>query len=185
MLCLNSDRKDAPHAPSIYISQGSVLFLPGLLKQVKPAVKQCFSVVQPHLVYSFTYELLSATKKDILPALNKSNVIYQFSCHCDSRYVGRTIQMLQDRIKQHVPESIRSCCSSEKHILSARLCETSTQTIIQSLASDSTIGFHVLQNPVCVQHYYGSIDFLFLPKGDLLSIYLLLKPLSSKLLPPP
>ena len=25
----------------------------------------------------------------VLPALQKSNVIYQFSCHCDSRYVGR------------------------------------------------------------------------------------------------
>ena len=27
-------------------------------------------------------------------------------CHCDSRYVGRTSQRLQDRIRQHVPRSI-------------------------------------------------------------------------------
>ena len=68
-----------------------------LEKQVKSAVKQCFTAVEPHAVYS-TNELLSATNKDVLPALQKSKVIYQFSCHCDSRYVGRTSQRLQDRI---------------------------------------------------------------------------------------
>ena len=82
-------------------------------KQVKSAVKQCFSAVEPRVVYS-TNELLSATNKYVLPALQKSNVIYQFSCHCDSRYVGRTSQRLQDRIKQHVPKSIRSCSFFQK-----------------------------------------------------------------------
>ena len=53
-------------------------------KQVKSAVKQCFSAVEPRVVYS-TNELLSATNKDVLPALQKSIVIYQFSCHCGSR----------------------------------------------------------------------------------------------------
>ena len=78
-------------------------------EQVKSAVKQCFSAVEPRVVYSTksTNDLLYSTNKDVLPALQKSNVIYQFSCHCDSRYVGRTSQRLQDRIKQHVPKSIR------------------------------------------------------------------------------
>ena len=66
-------------------------------KQVKSAVKQGFSAEAPRVVYS-TNELLPDTNKDVLPALQKSNVIYQFSCHCDSRYVGRTSQRLQDRI---------------------------------------------------------------------------------------
>ena len=60
-------------------------------KQVKSAVKQCFSAVEPRVVYS-TNELLSATSKDVLPALQKSNVIYQFSCHSDSRCVSCTSQ---------------------------------------------------------------------------------------------
>ena len=85
-------------------------------KQVKSAVKQCFSSVELRVVYS-TNELLSATNKNVPPALQKSNVIYQFSCHCDSRYVGRTSQRLQDRIKQHVPKSIRSCSFSQKRLL--------------------------------------------------------------------
>ena len=52
-------------------------------RQVKSAVKQRFSAVKPRIVCS-TKELFSATK-DVLPALQKSNVIYRFSCHCDSR----------------------------------------------------------------------------------------------------
>ena len=45
-------------------------------RQVKSAVKQCFSAVKPRVVCS-TKELFSATK-DLLPALQKSNVIYRF-----------------------------------------------------------------------------------------------------------
>ena len=121
-------------------------------KQVKSAVKQCFTAVEPRVVYS-TNDLFSAINKDVLPALQKSNVIYQFSCHCDSWYVGRSSQRLQDRIKQHVPKSIRFCFSSQKRLLPARRCKSSTQTNTQSLASDSAIGLHLLQKPTCAQHY--------------------------------
>ena len=34
-------------------------------------------------------------------------VIYEYVCHCDSRYVGRTTQRLQERIMLHVPKAIR------------------------------------------------------------------------------
>ena len=121
-------------------------------KQVTSAVKQCFTAVEPRVIYSTT-ELLSAPNKDVLLALQKSNVIYQSSCHWDSRYVGRTSQRLQDRIKQHVPKSFRSCSSSQKRLLPARWCKSFTQTNTQSLASDSVIGIHFLQNPICALHY--------------------------------
>ena len=107
-------------------------------KQVKSAVKQRLSAVETRYVYS-TSERLSASNKDILLALQKSNVIYQFSCHCDSRYVGCTSQRRQDRIKQHVPKSIRSCSSSQKRVLPARRCKSSAQTNTQFLTSDSAI----------------------------------------------
>ena len=132
-------------------------------KQLKSAVKQCFSAVEPRVVYS-TNKLLPATNKDVLPALQKTNVIYQFSCHSDSRYVGRTSQRLQDRIKQHVLKSIRSCSSSQKRLLPACRCRSTTQTNTQSLASDSAIGLHLLQNPTCAQHYDDS-RFSILDQG--------------------
>ena len=72
-------------------------------------------------------------------------------------FVGRcrteSFQRLQDRLKQHVPKSIRSCSSSQKRLLPARWCKSSIQTNTQSLASDSAIGLHLLQNPTCAQHY--------------------------------
>ena len=74
----------------------------------------------------------------------------------DSRYVGRTSQRRQDRIKQHVPKFICSSSSSQKRLLPARRCKSSTQTNIQSLASDSAIGLHLLQKPTCAQHYDDS-----------------------------
>ena len=44
-------------------------------KRVKFAVKPCFSNVKSLVVYS-TNELLYAANKDVLPALQKSDVIY-------------------------------------------------------------------------------------------------------------
>ena len=104
--------------------------------------------------------------KDVLYALQNSNVIYQFSCHCDSRYVGRTSQSLQDRIKQHVPKSIRYGISSPKRDLPIRKCKYSTKstTQIQFLMHGSAIRLHLLRNPTCVQDYDDSM-FSILEKG--------------------
>ena len=139
--------------------------------------------MEPCFVYS-TNELLSTTNKDVLPALQKSNVIYKFSCHCDSRYVGRTSQRPQDGIKQHASKSIRSCSSFQKRLLPARRCKSSTQTNIHSFAFDSAIGLHRLQNPVCAQHYDDSRFSIVAQGCSPFHIYLLLKPLLSKLLTP-
>ena len=120
--------------------------------------------MESRVVY-FTNEHLSTTNKDVLLALQKSNLIYPFSCHCDSRYVSRTIQKLQNRIKQHVPKSIRSCSLFQKRILPARLCKSSYHANTQSLASDSAIGFYLLQNLACA-NIIMAVDSLFLPKSQ-------------------
>ena len=74
-------------------------------KQITSSVKRCFFSVEPHVVFT-TRQLLPPTKKDVLPSHHQNNVIYQFVCHCDSRYIGRTSQRLKERIKQHIPKSI-------------------------------------------------------------------------------
>ena len=107
---------------------------------------------------------LSATNKDVLLALLKSNVIYQFSCHCDIQYVCPTSQTMQDRIKQYVPKFIRPCSSSHKRILPACQCKSSTQPNSYFLASDSAVGLLFLQNPVCAQLYDDS-RFSILAQG--------------------
>ena len=49
------------------------------------------------------------------------------------------------------PKSIRSCSSSQKRLLPARRCKSSTQTNTHSFASDLAVGFQLLQNPTCAQ----------------------------------
>ena len=58
-------------------------------KQITSAVRRCFFFVEPRVIFN-TRQLLPATKKDVLSSHHRVNVIYQFVCHCDSRYVGRT-----------------------------------------------------------------------------------------------
>ena len=74
-------------------------------KQITSAVKRCFFSVEPRVIFN-TRQLLPAIRKDVLPSHHHSNVIYQFLCPCDSRYVGRISQRLEERIKQHLPRSI-------------------------------------------------------------------------------
>ena len=74
-----------------------------LEKEVKIAVESCYGSVSTRLVFTSKC-MLPVARKDVLPAIQKSFVIYEYKCHRDSRYVGRTSQQLHDRIKQHVPQ---------------------------------------------------------------------------------
>ena len=77
-----------------------------LEKEVKAAVESCYGSVSTRLIFT-SERMLPVARKDVLPTIQKSFVIYEYKCHCDSRYVGRTSQRLQDRIKQHVPQWLR------------------------------------------------------------------------------
>ena len=118
--------------------------------QIKTAVKRCYFAVEPRIVFT-TRQLLPATTKDVLPASHKSNIVYQYLCHCDSRYVGRTSQRLQQRITQHVPKSVRGVHTFQDRTSLARSCKP-----IKSLnteISSSAIGQHLLHNQLCTQNY--------------------------------
>ena len=115
--------------------------------------------MEPRVVFT-TRRLLPATNKDVLPAFQQSNVIYEFSCHCDSRYVGRTSQRLQDRIKQHVPKSIRTGQRSQDRTTFNRSCKLTNY----DLSCDSAIGRHLLENQSCAFHYSDD-RFSVLSKG--------------------
>ena len=60
------------------------------------------------------YDQTALTSNKERPSHHQNNVIYQFVCHCDRRYVGRTSQRFEERIKQHIPKSITN--SPSPHI---------------------------------------------------------------------
>ena len=118
-------------------------------KQITSAVKRCFFSVEPRVIFN-TRQLLPATKKDVLPSHHHSNVIYQYVCHCDSRYVGRTSPRLEDRIKQHVPRSITNPPASHNRQSLSRSCKNNTRP---QQFHESAISQHLLDNAQCALYY--------------------------------
>ena len=68
---------------------------------VKAAVDNCSASINPRVLFT-SKSILPIAHKHVVPATKKSNVIYEFQCHCDSRYVGHTSQRLENEITQHV-----------------------------------------------------------------------------------
>ena len=114
-------------------------------KQITSAVKRCFFSVEPRVIFNIR-QLLPAIKKDVLPSHHHGNVIYQFVCHCDSRYVGCTSQCLEERIKQHVPISIADRPASYNRQSLSRSCKAN---IRPQQFYESAIGQHLLDNAQC------------------------------------
>ena len=129
-------------------------------KQITFAVKRCFFSVEPRVIFN-TRQLLPAIKKDVLPSHYHSNVIYQFVCHCDSRYVGHTSQRLEEQIKQHVPRSIANPPASPNRQSLSRSCKAN---IRPEQFHESAIGQHLLDNAQCVLHYNNE-KFSILTRG--------------------
>ena len=99
------------------------------------------------MVYN-TRVMLPSAKNDSVPTTQKSCAVYEFSCRCEARYVGRTMQRLADRIKQHVPTSIRTKSTITRE-QSPRMCKSSSS----KMKSDSAIGQHLIANPECAKTY--------------------------------
>ena len=85
--------------------------------------------------------MLPVARKDVLPTTLKSSVVYEHSCHCDSRYVGRTSQRLQDRIKQHVPKWLQQQAKRPTRSQSSRSCKLKRN----NPDCDSAVGQHLLR----------------------------------------
>ena len=115
--------------------------------QSNKAITSCFYAVKPCVVYN-TRVMLPFAKKDSVPTTQKSCVIYEFSFRCEARYVGRTTQRLADRIKQHVPMSIRKKSSTVRE-QPPRMCKN----ISSKINCESAIGQHLIRNPECTKRY--------------------------------
>ena len=66
-----------------------------LAKNVRTAVENCYGSVTVRTVF-VSRQMLPTSRKDVLPAHQKSSVIYKYKCHCDSQYAGRISQIALD-----------------------------------------------------------------------------------------
>ena len=92
--------------------------------------------------------MLPFAKKDSVPTTQKSCVVYEFSCRCEARYVGCITQRLADRIKQHVPTSIRTKNTTIREQL-PRMYKNS----VSKVKSDSAKVQYLIKNPECAKTY--------------------------------
>ena len=118
-------------------------------EQIKRCVSNTYLAVRPRVIFTSWY-LIPAVKKDALPASKLSNIIYEFKCRCDARNVGRTTPTLTDRIKQHVPLSIR------KNTIGTRIQPVRAYRKFPSsipMSCVSAIGQHLIENANCAEHY--------------------------------
>ena len=83
-----------------------------------------------------------------IKSIKPLHLVSEFSCRCEARYVGRTTQRLADRIKQHVPTSIRKKSNTVRE-QPPRLYENNNSKI----NCESAIGQHLLTNPDYVTTY--------------------------------
>ena len=75
--------------------------------------------------------------------------MYEYKCHCDSRYLKRTSQRLQNRINQHVPQWLRQQLTCPRRSQPHRLCKQNDT----KPNCDSAIGEHLLENEQCALNY--------------------------------
>lgn len=54
-------------------------------RRVTAALKKCYHSIKLRLIFISRPNFPNA-KKDVLPTLQRSNIVYEFTCHCDSRY---------------------------------------------------------------------------------------------------
>ena len=120
----------------------------GLDKNVKTAVESCYCSVTTTVVFT-SKRMLPVTRKDVLPTTLKSSVVYEYSCHCDSRYVERTSHRLQDRIKQHVPKWLQQQAKRPTRSQPGRSCKLKCN----NSDCDSAEGQHLLDNEQCAANY--------------------------------
>ena len=93
--------------------------------------------------------MLPVARKDVLPNIQKSFVIYEYKSFCDSRYVGQTSQRLQDRIKHHVPQWLRQQLIRPRRSQPHRSCKRNDT----KPDCDSAIDEHLLDNDQCALNY--------------------------------
>ena len=111
-------------------------------------MENCYGSVSIRLVFT-SKRMLPVASKNVLTTTQKSSFIYEYKCHCDSRYIGRTSQRLQERIKQHVPQWLRQQLTRPRRSQPHRSCKRNDT----KPDCDSAIGQHLLENDQCALNY--------------------------------
>ena len=92
-------------------------------------ISKGYPKVEAKVVFT-TARAFSGRGKDVLSATSQSFIVYQFTCRCSWTYVGKTTQLLSERIKQHIPDRLfvnlrgKPVKTSSDSAITKHLCES-------------------------------------------------------------
>ena len=74
-----------------------------IAKKIENAVCSTYNAVKTRIILT-TQSMMPNSQKDTLKQINKSEVVYKFTCNrCESEYIGKSSRRFCDRISEHVP----------------------------------------------------------------------------------
>nr|CAH8842106.1 unnamed protein product [Trichobilharzia regenti] len=77
-----------------------------LKRRITSSLRRTFFAATLRIVFS-SRPLICRSLKDKIPHLATSMCIYQFTCCCGARYIGRSTRILSKRIQEHYPAWLR------------------------------------------------------------------------------
>ena len=81
------------------------------MEYISRSLQKAIKVVTPLFRINFAYQspkirtFLLHNLKPKIPDLNKSGVVYKFTCDCNETYIGETVRVLGVRIREHNQKS--------------------------------------------------------------------------------
>ena len=103
-------------------------------KEVEEIIIKACTTTKPIVSFTTTHAF-NPNYKDVLPTTAKSLLVYNYKCCCGKQYVGKTTQVLSERIKQHVAR---------------KLIDGKTEKRVKIEKNDSAVTKHLKGNPECI-----------------------------------
>ena len=126
-----------------YINKNSAF----LETNIKRITRHTYFAAKPRVTFT-SKPLLIPAGKDLIPKFDKSMVIYQYKCYCDSSYIGLTSRQLKKRIKEHVPKCVR-----DYMVLTEEEKKTKKSIKINNSVKRSGIAEHLVNNDKCAENF--------------------------------
>lgn len=93
----DTNRKKNIPDPDIQIT--SIPYVKGLFEKLKHIVKNKITLVAKS--DNNLRKTVFSRLKDQTPLMKQSSLVYEVTCECEEKYVGQTVQHLEERLKQH------------------------------------------------------------------------------------
>ena len=74
-----------------------------ITNKIASSVFHCYNAVKLRPIFT-SRPAFNSTNKYKLPIFKRSNLIYKFTCRCNSTYRGMTCQRLEVRVRQHISQ---------------------------------------------------------------------------------